>query len=226
MAPRQVRAETTLVRAPGLWAPGPVQLELPIEVRGIAGTVRASGRLSISPDLDVLAWICERWLTTPPLDPAGIARFTLYDIGGDLYGRKPAGKERRLLRESLIRLSGIRVAFSGWNTIENAPGDSLSHLLYEVGTDGSDDPVRTGALRGSTVSVRLADWLRDALAEGRFTYLRWETLRQLDGVAKRVWVYLAGEQFNRTSVQGQSSVDAPIVWPAAYKTDDQIYVTK
>jgi len=203
VAPRQVRAETNLARAPGLWATGPTQLELPLEVRGLNGTVRASGQLSISIDLDVLAWICERWLTTPPLDPEGIARFTLYDLGTDLYGRKPAGKENRLLRESLLRLWRVEVQFVGWNTVEGDPGDSMDRLLYRIGSDGKlaearEDPAKVGALRGSTVSVKLADWLRDSLAEGHFTYLRWETLRQLDGAAKRVWIYLAGERFKRT----------------------------
>jgi len=203
MAPRQVRAETNLTRAPGLWATGPTQLELPLEVGGINGTVRASGQLSISIDLDVLAWICERWISTPPLDPEGIARFTLYDLGTDLYGSKPSGRHRQVLRESLLRLWRVEVQFIDWNTSEHAPGDSMDRLLYRIGSDGKlaeagDDPAKVGALRGSTVSVKLADWLRDSLEAGNFTYLRWETLRQLDGAAKRVWIYLAGEQFKRT----------------------------
>ena len=55
-SPRSVRAETNLTRAPGLWATGPFQLALPLDANGLGVAVTASGRLSLTPDLDVLAW--------------------------------------------------------------------------------------------------------------------------------------------------------------------------
>ena len=170
-------------------------------MRGINGAIRASGRLQLSPDLDVFAWVCERWLAGfPERDPEGIARFTLYDLGTDLYGRKPAGKERRLLRASLLRLWRVEVAFLGHNTVTRTRGDSLDRLFYAVGSNGrleeaGNDPRKVGALRGDTFAVRLSDWLRDSLAAGNFTYLRWAVLRRLEGLSKRVWLYLAAERF-------------------------------
>lgn len=203
MPPRDVRAETGLARAPGLWATGPVQLELPLEVRGISGAIRSTGRLSLSPDLDVLAWICERWMTNPIPDHRGIVRFTVYDLALDLYGKRPGGKNRRDLAESLRRLYRVEVSFTDHDAIDGQPmrgSQTLSRLLYDVRAetallDAGSDPARLGALRGSTVAVRLSDWLRDSLMGGHFTYLRWDILRQLDGHAKRLWVYLAAERY-------------------------------
>ncbi len=42
-----------------------MQLELPFNARGTNSAVRASGRLKLTPDLDIFAWLCERWISTP-----------------------------------------------------------------------------------------------------------------------------------------------------------------
>lgn len=211
MPPRSVRAETNLSRAPGLWATGPVQLALPLDSNGLGVAVTASGRLSLTPDLEVLAWICERWATTRlpdgytvngEPDPNGVARFTLYDLGMDLYGRKPGGEERRAMRGSLWRLISTVVSLTGYDAATGEAGErlaSLTHLLTTVGSERLDaakaDPRRLGALRGESFRVEIAPWLRRQLAAGNVTYLSWRTLRQLDGAAKRAWVYLEAERW-------------------------------
>ncbi len=203
MAPRQVRADTELCRAAGLWSVGPMQLELPFNARGTNGAVRASGRLKLTPDLDVFAWLCERWIATPPLDMEGIARFTLYDLGTDLYGRRPNSRDREAIRASLRRLFGVQVAFTGYDTLDARPGSfaSLDRLIYTIVSDLdtlAGDPKAIGSIRGSSFRVQLAPWLRERLASGAFTYLDFATLRRLDGLAKRVWVYLAAESYKPT----------------------------
>jgi len=183
--PRQVRAETNLARAPGLWATGPVQLELPFEAQGIGQLVKASGRLRLTPDLDVLAWVSERWLSTPPLDPDGWARFTLYDLAADLYRREPGSTERRHVRRSVERLMRVLVTVNGFNAetgeqgtpvaTTSAPILQLVSDLERVGPDAR----KVGSLRGSTFRVQLAPWLRAQLAAGGYTYLDFRILREL-----------------------------------------------
>jgi hypothetical protein len=217
--PRQLRAETNTLRAPGLWATGPVQLELPIAAKGIAGPIRASGRLKLTPDLDVLAWVAERWLSTPPLDQEGVARFTLYDLGTDLYSRRPNSRDRAALRASLRRLKRIEVELTGYCSISGESGSrlsSLDNLVDRITSELDDlghDARRVGALRGSTFRVQLAPWLRAQLAAGGYTFLDFRTLRALDGLAKRVWVYLEAEHFKPTG-RGRSATAVGLGAPA------------
>lgn len=198
--PCQVRAETDLCRAP-LWSTGAHErLTFPLSARGINGEVWASGRLRLTPDFDVFAWLCERWLETSPRDPDGWTRFTLRDLGLALHGQAPSGEHRRVLRESLERLYRIEVAIFGSDFFYEQ--GTLTRLFFEVRATGArraagDDRRKLGAMRGSTFEARLPEWLRDRLVRGALTYLDFETLRELEGIAKRVWVYLAAERFER-----------------------------
>ena len=183
-----------------------MQLELPFEARGVATLVRCSGRFKLTPDLDVLAWLSERWLATPPLDLDGWARFTLYDLTSDLYRpRTPERTDRRRIRESLMRLMTTLITVEGYDARRQERRDEerdriattsapILQLVSELERVGPD-PRKTGALRGSTFSVQLAPWLRDQLAAGGYTYLDFAILRRLDGLAKRLWVYLEAERF-------------------------------
>ena len=54
-------------------------------------------------DLDTFAWLTERW-REGDRDPKGSVGFTLYELGRDLYGRKPSGEQRGDMRASLNRL--------------------------------------------------------------------------------------------------------------------------
>jgi len=207
---RSVRAETNLTRAPGLWTTGNLQLELPLDAPGLGVAIRANGRLNLTPDLDILAWLAERWYSHRLPDasgklqphPEGVVGFTLTDLGFDLYGRKPAGKENRLIRASLLRLFRVEVTLTGYDACEqqtNVRLASLTRLLTAVTYDkleaaGNDARV-VGALRGDTFKVALAPWLIKQYRAGNFTFLSWQILRQLDGAAKRTWVYLEGQRF-------------------------------
>jgi hypothetical protein len=206
-----VRSETNLSRAPGLWATGPQQLALPLDASGLGVAIRASGRLNLSPDLDVLSWLCERWLSRENPHPRAqrVAAFTLYDLGHDLYGRKPAGKENRLIRESLLRLFRVEITLEGYDSIRRQQGGnlaSLDRLLERISSERGSldqklqlelDAGSLGALRGETFRIQLAPWLCDQLEAGNVTYLSWRTLRRLEGVAKRAFVYLEAESYSQ-----------------------------
>lgn len=95
--------------------------------------------------------------------PAGGSALALRDLGTDLYGRPPAGKERQLIRASILRLFGVEVALTGYDTIERRAGAnlcSLTRLFAEIATEryelnpadpfyrpGALEPTITGALR-------------------------------------------------------------------------------
>lgn len=61
---------------------------------------------------------------------------------------------------------------------------------------------RLGRLRGSTFAVTLA--VAQAVRAGHFTWLNLRTLRQLGGIAARLWVYLEAETYKPT-VHGLAS---------------------
>lgn len=221
MARRQlssVRSETNLCRAPGLWATGPHQLQLPLDATGLGVAIRANGRLNVSPDLDVLSWLCERWHKTRlPVgllgehraDPERIAAFTIRDLALDLYA-EAGGRQRQLIRESLLRLFRVEITLEGYDSIRKVSGGNLASLDRiverissergsldaELRLTGPDlDAAAMGALRGDTFRVQLAPWLCEQLLAGNVTYLDWRTLRQLDGAAKRAYVYLEAESY-------------------------------
>jgi len=194
-SPRSVRPERTLSRS-GLWATGPVQLQLPFEATGLSERIQASGRLKLTPDYDVLAWLCERWLRQP--SASGWMRPTLYEIGSALYRSAPTGENYRDLRSALDRLAWVTVTIDGYDIEAGDFRDnwlSRSNLL-ELGRPTREDP--TGLQRPS---LRLAEWLRQALAEERVVRLSWQTLRGFSRnqpLAKRLWVYLACERWKPT----------------------------
>lgn len=132
--PRSVRPERTLTRS-GLWATGPTQLQLPFEATGLSERIHASGRLKLSPDYDVFAWLCERWQARPT--ESGWMRPTLYEVGSALYGKAPSGENYRDLREALVRLAMVRITIDGydvetgefrdnWLVTESPAGTNLS----------------------------------------------------------------------------------------------------
>lgn len=215
-----VRSETNLCRAPGLWATGPQQLQLPLDATGLGVAIRANGRLLVSPDLDVLSWLCERWHKTrlPSIegehraDPNRVAAFTMRDLALDLYA-EAGGRQRQLIRESLLRLFRVEITLEGYDSIRKVAGGnlaSLDRIVERISTErgsldadlrltGPDlDAAAMGALRGDTLRVQLSGWLCDQLDAGNVTYLDWRTLRQLDGTAKRAYVYLEAESYKAT----------------------------
>jgi hypothetical protein len=172
-----------------------MQLQLPFEATGLSERIQASGRLKLTPDYDVLAWLCERWQRQPTT--SGWMHPTFYELGSALYGKPPSGKDYRELGAALMRLAWVNVTIDGYD-LETGAFEravvSQSNLL-EL-TLPRQDPEGLDRLR-----VRLAEWLRQALAEERVVRLPWQTLRlfhQRQALAKRLWVYLACERWKRT----------------------------
>jgi hypothetical protein len=200
-SPSSVRAERTLTRT-GLWATGPVQLQLPFEASGLSERIHATGHLKLSPDYDVFAWLCERWQTRPT--PSGWMRPTLYEVGSALYGRAPSNADYRHLRDALDRLAWVHVTIDGYS-IETGRFDdrqlSRSNLLELERAHRDPDGLQRP-------SIRFAEWLRQAIAQERVVRMPWRTLRSFGRnhqLAKRLWLYLAAERWKR---QGTGDVEA------------------
>ncbi len=126
VTPKSVRPERTLTRA-GLWATGPVQLQLPFEATGLSERIQAEGRLKLTPDYDVFAWLCERWQTRPT--ESGWMRPTLY--------ASLAGSANPIFATncSLIaaHLSSLRTPSSAWSESEQCH----TSASFTRGTAGS-----------------------------------------------------------------------------------------
>ena len=199
--PASVRPERTLTRC-GLWATGPVQLQLPFEASGLSERIHATGHLKLSPDYDVFAWLCERWQRQAT--PSGWMRPTLYEIGSALYGRPPSNADYRHLRDALDRLAWVTVTIDGYDIETGRFADrqiSRSNLLELRRADGDPDGLQRP-------SVRFAEWLRQALEQERVVRMPWRTLRAFGRnhqLAKRLWLYLAAERWKR---QGGGDVEA------------------
>ncbi len=202
VTPKSVRPERTLTRA-GLWATGPVQLQLPFEATGLSERIQAEGRLKLTPDYDVFAWLCERWQTRPT--ESGWMRPTLYELGSALYDGAPSGKDYRSLRESLDRLAWVRVTIDGYDIEHGEFRDrwvSRDGLMALSRTD-SQDP--SGLQRPA---IKLADWLRQALDEEKVVRVHWRTMRafhERQALAKRLWLYLAAERWSKMTADSEGT---------------------
>jgi hypothetical protein len=196
--PRQVVGETNSLRK-GLWQKGGEWVPVPLEGEDLLGRVQVSAPLTIF-DLDVFCWLCWRWREERPA--TGALKFTIYRVAQELYGRKAGRAERQKLRASLNRLLSVVVTLEGFNAVtgEREPSviASKAHLI-ETLVDRAElerpDARNRGSLRGDTVEVKLASWLSRQLEAGHYTYLDWQILRDLSGLAKRLWVYLEAERF-------------------------------
>ena len=150
-----------------------------------------------------MSWLSAQWWAQgAPRD--GITRFTWYGLGRDLWstgrGWDPGGRENRMLQDAVDNLMGAIVTLSGYsvNTGEATPAlFSDVHILRSVvgvrrGDDVGGDSVRDGGLRQDTVEVRLEEWLVAQLLGDSVALLDWQMQRELSGLAKRLWCYLAG----------------------------------
>jgi hypothetical protein len=194
---RQVSLETNLCRK-GIWHVGPLQLALPLDGHDTLGLLRVSGPPLSLYDLDSFAWLTERWRETDR-DPTGRIDFTLYDFGRDLYGREPGGEERRLMRASLDRLMRALFDLEGYRASDAAIGRLDSPT--EAGTIRLLSGLRWSTGRGRDHHVAyLGGFIVEQLRAGYLTYLDWRVLRSLDGLAKRLWVYLESQTFKRSGI--------------------------
>ncbi len=184
-----------------------VELQLPFEATGLSERIQAEGRLKLTPDYDVFAWLCERWQTRPT--ESGWMRPTLYELGSALYDGAPSGKDYRSLRESLDRLAWVRVTIDGYDIEHGEFRDrwvSRDGLMALSRTD-SQDP--SGLQRPA---IKLADWLRQALDEEKVVRVHWRTMRafhERQALAKRLWLYLAAERWSKMTADSEGTLERP-----------------
>jgi hypothetical protein len=187
--------ETNLCRK-GVWHVGPLQLALPIQGSDTLGLLRVSGPPLSLFDLDVMAWLTERW-REGERSARGEISLTFYELGGDLYGHEPSGADHRTMHASLSRLQDALFELEGYD----AQAAQLGRL---------DSPTERGRVRlvadliWSTGRDRhlvfLGPWLVKQLEAGYLTYLDWRVLRSLEGLSKRLWVYLESQTFKRSGI--------------------------
>ena len=77
------------------------------------GLLRVKGPPLTLFDLDTFAWLTERW-REGEREPQGEVRFTLYQLGQDLYGHEPSGKDHQTMRTSLYRLQEALFELEGY----------------------------------------------------------------------------------------------------------------
>ena len=199
---RQASLETNLARK-GIWHVGPLQLALPIDGSDKLGLLRVAGPPLTLFDLDTFAWLTERWRETGR-DPQGEVRFSLYDLGQDFYGWEPGGKQRADIRASLERLRQADFELEGYDAtaarmgrLESPADQGRIRLVADLTWKRGDPQARH--------AIYLGPWLTKQLLAGHLTYLDWRILRGLDGLAKRLWVYLESQTFKRSGL-GEGAV--------------------
>jgi len=190
---KSVRCPREISRS-GLVTPG--ALTLPITSHALSNVVLARGTIRVSPDYDVLAWLCERWLRQSAEE--GWMYPTLYEIASDLYPNKsqpPSGKHYRLLREAICTLSLVGIQLFDYDA---ATGKQQMRATYNGHLMESN---LNEFLHGvDPLKVRLAEWLRNELDRGAVVRLDWKILRAFDEnqkLAKRLWIYLQAENWKR-----------------------------
>ena len=193
-----------------MWHIGPLQLALPIDGSDTLGLLRVAGPPLTLFDLDTFAWLTERWREVDR-DQKGRVAFTLYEFGRDLYGCEPSGEERRMMRESLNRLQDAMFELEGYA----ASAAQMGRL--ESSTEGGRIRL-LGSVRWSTKGGRerhvayLDGFIVEQLEAGYLTYLDWRILRGLEGLAKRLWVYLESQTFKRSDI-GEGAVALQLAPP-------------
>jgi len=156
-------------------------------------------------ELDVLSWLSAQWWEQgSPRD--GITRFTWYALAQALWGGapgwEPGGRERRMVQDAVDSLIAAVVTLSGHDVHSGDATPALFskvHILRSMvgqrrgrGAHVEGDAAHDGALREDTVEVRLEDWLVAQLLGDEVALLDWQLQRELTGLAKRLWCFLAG----------------------------------
>jgi hypothetical protein len=191
--------ETNLCRK-GVWHVGPLQLALPIDGSDTLGLLRVAGPSLTLFDLDVMAWLTERW-REGDRSPRGELHLTLYELGRDLYGHEPSGKDHRTMHASLRRLQDVLFELEGYDAraahmgrLESPTEKGRIRLVADLIWSMSAEDKRERHV------VFLGPWLVKQLEAGYLTYLDWRILRGLEGLSKRLWVYLESQTFKRSDI--------------------------
>lgn len=178
----------------GVWATGARQLDLPIRAAGLSEITISSGLLKVTPDYDVLTWLCERWLRRPT--ESGWMRPSYYEIGADLFDRPPSGQDYQTLRDSLQRLASLSVTIHCYNA-ETGAADPLwdldTHLLSAARPRSEPQGLQRPA-------IRLSEDIRREIDHGAPLRLNWRVLRgfrKQQKLAKRLWIYVQAETWKR-----------------------------
>lgn len=203
--------ETNLCRK-GVWHIGPLQLALPIEGSDTLGLLRVSGPPLTLFDLDVMAWLTERW-REGDRSPRGELQLTLYKLGRDLYGHEPSGFDHKTMHGSLVRLQDTLFELEGYDAgaaqmgrLDSPTEKGRIRLIADLIWSNADHGGRDRHL------VFLGPWLVKQLEAGYLTYLDWRVLRSLEGLAKRLWVYLESQSFKRSDI-GEGAVALQLAPP-------------
>ena len=135
-------------------------------------------------DLEVLAWLAA-------YRPWGEAKvdFSRSLLSHHLFGRPPGGKERRIVAEALDRLTATTLTFKGY--LKGPRGGLRVENFQSAELVAALDRGNKGRWRAV-----FAPWLAENLEAGYVTYLDWETLRRLRGLAKRLWIVLEAEDLS------------------------------
>jgi hypothetical protein len=176
---RLVALETNLARK-GFVTLGPHR-EGTIEGVDMLGHFAATQCLRLV-DLEVLAWLIA-------LREPGSSRvvFSSSQLARDLFSRPAGGRERRLVAESLARLTSVELTFDGYAaTTQKRQSNRNIVLLASV-----------ARRNGASSTAEFGSWLQDQITADYVTYLDWSLLRQLRGLAKRLWIYLEAEQYRK-----------------------------
>lgn len=184
----------------GLWVAAGHELAAPVRAHGLSSITVASGYLKITPDIDVLAWLCAEWLEHPTDD--GLMRPSFYRMTADLYGND-SGKAYQLIDESLERLGRTTIEFEFYRapyTHEafKAGGSIISYIKRRQSKDGTyHNPV---------IDLNLG--LRTGIETTEAVNLDWRILREFHGrqqLAKRLWCYLQAERWQSRGQTGMES---------------------
>lgn len=209
---------------------------MPLRLQGGAAAVpdsaalqahSAFGSITIAPglrpiDLKVLASIIGRWQQADLGTRSDEVPFSLYRLGWSVYGRTPTGGVRKVLRASLAHLRQVRVTVYGSDaTRDGRPVRRLvddGHLLISLETAFDDvrydaplDPREVAGERGGTYRVMLHPWLTGQLRHGGVTELPMPTMRALNGLALRLWVYLQAAPYTDVRADRQTLAVSPPV---------------
>jgi hypothetical protein len=219
------RVERSLALAP-VWQVGHSAQRERLERVDLAGAIAAVERGKLGElEFDVLAWLGQQWWAQGA-SADGVVRFTWYGLGRDLFGAEPSGTHRKLAREAIGNLMGAVVTLSGVDVHSGKLTPSLFsdvHILRSVvrgrprGETG--DATVDGGQREDTAEVRLEDWIVAQLLGDVSVVLNWQIQRELTGVAKRLWSYLAAreEDFDATSWPGERRLDVRLDDNAAFE---------
>ena len=178
--------------------------DAPLTARTLLGSFSATHQIGLL-DLKVLAFAIERWRDAGGQTASDSANFTLYQLGQAIYGREPDGEERRLLREAIDRLYRIEITAYGEDarTKDRARRRiardgrlfAEKETVWDEQPDDAPNLREIAGRRASSFRVWLGPWLVEQIRAGNVTYLDFATMRDLSGLALRLWVFLQAEPF-------------------------------